>query len=124
LASDYSEEPAYRVLQRVFQEHFTVDDARLRPKEGKELSASSLQSPDDWEATYRQKRGEGYQGYVVNVTETCNPENELQLIVKVQTEANNTDDAAMLNEALPDLKERTAVEQMNTDGGYNSADVE
>jgi len=124
LASDYSEEPAYRVLQRVFQEHFTVDDAGLRPKEGKELSASSLQSPDDWEATYRQKRGEGYRGYVVNVTETCNPENELQLIVKVQTEANNTDDAAMLNEALPDLKERTAVDQMNTDGGYNSPDVD
>jgi hypothetical protein len=61
---------------------------------------------------------------VVNVAETCNPENELQLIVKVQTEANNTDDAAMLNEALPDLKERTAVEQMNTDGGYNSPDVD
>jgi hypothetical protein len=124
LASDYSEEPAYRVLQRVFQEHFTVDDASLRPKEGKELSASSLQSPDDWEATYRQKRGEGYRGYVVNATETCNPENKLQLIVKVQTEANNTDDATMLDEALPNLKERTAVEQMNTDGGYSSADVD
>jgi hypothetical protein len=32
LGSDYSEEPAYRVLQRVFQEHFTVDDASLRPE--------------------------------------------------------------------------------------------
>jgi hypothetical protein len=83
-----------------------------------------LQSPDDWEATYRQKRGEGYRGYVVNATETCNPENKLQLIVKVQTEANNTDDATMLDEALPNLKERTAVEQMNTDGGYSSADVD
>ncbi len=124
LATGYSEEPAYRVLQRVFQEHFIVDQASLRPKEGKELSASSLQSPDDWEATYRQKRGEGYKGYVVNATETCNPENELQLIVKVQTEPNNTDDAVMLDEALPDLKERTGVEQMNTDGGYNSPDVD
>ena len=124
LAAGYSEEPAYRVLQRVFQEHFTVDEASLRPKEGKELSASSLQSPDDWEATYRQKRGEDHKGYAVNVTETCNPENELQLIVKVQTEPNNTDDAAMLDEALPDLKERTGVEQMNTDGGYNSPDVD
>lgn len=124
LATGYSEEPAYRVLQRVFREHFIVDQASLRPKEGKELSASSLQSPDDWEATYRQKRGEGYKGYVVNATETCNPENELQLIVKVQTEPNNTDDAVMLDEALPDLKERTGVEQMNTDGGYNSPDVD
>jgi len=124
LVADYGEESAYRVLQRVFQEHFTVDEASLRPKEGKELSASSLQSPDDWEATYRQKRGEDHKGYVVNATETCNPENELQLIVKVQTESNNTDDAAMLDEALPNLKERTGVEQMNTDGGYNSPDVD
>jgi len=61
---------------------------------------------------------------VTNLTETCNPENELQLIVKVQAEPNNTDDAAMLNEALPGLKERTDVDEIHTDGGYNSADVD
>ena len=124
LAACYGEEPAYHVLQRVFREHFHVDQARLRPKEGQELAASSLQSPDDWEATYRQKRGEEHWGYVVNVAETCHPENELQLIVKAQTEPNNTDDAVMLNEALPGLKVRTAVDEMHTDGGYNSPDVD
>jgi hypothetical protein len=124
LASRYGDEPGYQVLQRVFQEHFYVDEVALRPKAGEELKASSLQSPDDWEATYRQKRGEEYKGYVTNVTETCNPENELQLIVKVQTEPNNTDDAAMLNEVLPELKERTDVDEMHTDGGYNSPDVD
>ena len=124
LAARYSEEPPYQVLQRVFQEHFMVDEATLRPKKGKELSASSLQSPDDWEATYRQKQGEDYQGYVANVTETCHPGNEFQLIVKVQTESNNTDDAAMLDEAIPELKERTDVDEMYTDGGYNSPDVD
>jgi hypothetical protein len=46
------------------------------------------------------------------------------LIVKVQTEPNNTDDAAMLAEALPSLKERTDVDEMNTDGGYNSPKVD
>jgi len=124
LAARYGDEPAYRVLQRVFQEHFHIDEAALRPKAGEELKASSLQSPDDWEATYRQKRGEEHKGYVANVTETCNPENELQLIVKVQTEPNNTDDAAMLDEALPELKERTDVDEIHTDGGYNSPDVD
>lgn len=124
LAARYGDEPAYQVLQRVFQEHFQLDEAALRPKAGKELKASSLQSPDDWEASYRQKRGKEYKGYVANVTEPCNPENELQLIVKVQTEPNNTDDAAMLNEALPELKERTDVEEMHTDGGYNSPAVD
>lgn len=124
LAARYGDESTYRVLQRVFQEHFYVDEATLRLKAGEELKASSLQSPDDWEATYRQKGGEEHWGYVANVTETCNPENALQLIVKVQTEANNTDDAVMLSEALPELKERTDVEEMHTDGGYNSADVD
>jgi len=124
LAVRYGDEPAYQVLQRVFQEHFHVDEAALRPKAGEELKASSLQSPDDWEATYRQKRGEEHKGYVANVTETCNPENEMQLIVKVQTEPNNSDDAAMLNEVLPGLKERTDVDEMHTDGGYNSPDVD
>jgi len=58
------------------------------------------------------------------VVETCNPENDLQLIIKVQTEPNDTDDAVMLDEVLPDLKERTDVEQMHTDGGYNSPRVD
>jgi len=120
----YANEPAYQVLQRVFKEHFVTEETSLRAKEGKELSAASLQSPDDWEATYRQKRGEDHVGYVANVTETCHPDNPFQLIVKVQTESNNTDDAAMLAEALPSLKERTDVDQMHTDGGYNSPEVD
>jgi len=124
LAARYGNEPAYQVLERVFQEHFHVDETTLGVKTGEELKASSLQSPDDWEATYRQKGGEDHWGYVANVTETCNPKNEMQLIVKVQTEANNTDDAAMLDEALPELKERTDVDEMHTDGGYNSPDVD
>ena len=124
LPASYGHEAAYQVLRRVFQEHFTIEESDLRAKEGKELSASSLQSPDDWEATYRQKRGEDHVGYVASVTETCDPDNPFQVITKIQTESNNTDDAAMLAEALPGLKERTGVEQMNTDGGYNSAAVD
>ena len=39
------------------------------------------------EATFRQKGG---QGYVANLTETCDPDNELQLITQVQVAPNNT----------------------------------
>jgi hypothetical protein len=124
LAATYADEPAYQMLVRVFNEHFTIEAETFRPKQGSELSASSLQSPDDMEATYRQKRGEDYTGYVVNVTETCHSDNDFQLIVKVQTEPNNTDDAQMLAEALPELKRRTDLDQMNTDGGYNSPEVD
>jgi len=124
LAAEYGEHDAYRVLARVYSEHFVEVADGVRPKVGQELSAQSLQSPDDWEATYRQKRGEGYQGYVTNVTETCDPANDVQLIVKVQTEANTTDDATLLAAALPNLVERTAVDEMHTDGGYNSPTVD
>lgn len=124
LVADYGEQETYGVLARVYDEHFVEVETGLRPKAGQELSAHSLQSPDDWEATYRSKNGQGYQGYVANVTETCDPENPVQLIVKMQTEANRTDDAAMLEDAVPNLIERTAVDEMYTDGGYNSPTVD
>ena len=38
----------------------------LRPKEGDELSAGSLQSPNDAEVTYRKKQGKGCVGYGFN----------------------------------------------------------
>jgi len=101
LAEGYGEEPAYQVLKRVFEEHFVWNEEEQRPKQGEELSADSLQSPDDMEASYRKKRDEDYVGYVANVTEACDPENDLQLIVHMQTESNVKDDAAMLAEALP-----------------------
>jgi len=79
-----------------------------------------LQSPDDLEATYRYKRGQGYRGYSANITETCDPENELQLVTKVQVVPNNVDDSQLLAEALPELKERTDLDILYTDGGYGS----
>jgi hypothetical protein len=124
LSDRYADEAAYQVLARVFDEHFVVEESTLRPKVGKELTADSLQSPDDWEATYRRKGGKDHIGYVANVTETSAPENPFQLIVKVQAESNNTDDAVMLAEVLPELKERTRVDTMDTDGGYNSPTVD
>jgi hypothetical protein len=124
LADTYAAEPTFQMLKRVFSEHFVLEDSSLRAKQGQELSATSLQSPDDQEATYRKKRGHGYKGYVVNVTETCDPENDLQLIVDVQTAPNATDDAELLDEALPELVERTDADELYTDGGYNSPAVD
>lgn len=94
----------------------------MQTKRGEELSGTCLQSPDDLEATYRQKGGKGYRGYVVNVTETCDAENEFQLITGVQVAPNARDDSLLLAEALPGLKARTGVERLVTDGAYASSD--
>jgi hypothetical protein len=132
LAPTYADRPSYQMLVRVFNEHFIIEEAGnddnhkagLRPRQGEELSASSLQSPDDQVASYRHKRGEDFTGYVANLTETCHADNPFQLIMDVQTEPNTTDDAAMLAESLPNLKERTGVDERHTDGGYNSPQVD
>jgi len=49
LESSYAQNPVYQMLMRVFGEHFRVEEKAIKIKEGKELSASSLQSPDDLE---------------------------------------------------------------------------
>jgi hypothetical protein len=90
----------------------------VTPKPSESLRADSLQSPDDPEATYREKNGKGYRGYVVNLSETCAPENDLQLITHVQVAPNNTDDEALLLEALPNLQQRTQLNTLEIDGGY------
>jgi len=120
LRSSYAQEPVYQMFERVFGEHYLVEEKVLKTKLDKELSASSLQSPDDLEATYREKNKKHYKGYVANLTETCDPDNDLQLVTKVQVAANSVDDAKLMEEALPNLKERTELKTLYTDGGYGS----
>jgi len=120
LKSAYAAELAYQVLERIFAENFNLLESGPRPKENTEITSSCLQSVDDLEATYRTKGTGHYKGYVANITETCDPENKIQLITKVQVAPNNVDDGQLLAEALPNLKERTAIETMITDGGYGS----
>ena len=118
LKEAYAEDPVYQVLERVFGEHYCLEGQQVLAKTGDQLSASSLQSPDDLEAAYREKAGRSYRGYAANITESCDPENSLQLVTKVQVESNNTDDARMLAEALPNLKKRTELDTIYTDGGH------
>ncbi len=118
LQAGYADQSAYQVLERIFAENFKLVESGVSPKENRELSSSSLQSVDDLEASYRTKGNAHYKGYVVNLTETCDPENDLQLITKVQAAPNNTDDSQLLAEALPVLQERTDLDTLFTDGGF------
>lgn len=118
LKSAYATEQAYQVLERLYVENFHQVDSHPHPKENTEITSGCLQSVDDLEAAYRTKGAGHYKGYVANIAETCDPENPLQLITKVQVAPNKVDDPQLLAEALPDLKKRTGVETMLTDGGY------
>jgi len=118
MAAGYGQEPAYQVAARLFAEQFRVEAEATQPKANKEISASSSQSLDDLEATYREKNRVGYKGYVANLTETCDPENALQLLTDVRVAPNTTEDGALLVAALPDLKQRTGLDTLYTDGAF------
>jgi len=99
-------------------------DPVIQAKPGKDISPASLRSPDDQEATYRKKGQKAYEGYVVNLSETCDPDNPFQLILKVQSEPNLTEDTTLLEEAVPDLKARTDLDTLYNDGGFCGPDVD
>ncbi len=120
LKERYRDEHCLAVVERFFLENYRVVDESVQAKAGQELSSGCLQSLDDLEASYRQKGQRFYKGYVVNASETCHPENELQLITQVQVAANNVADSQLMLEALPNLAARTELKELYTDGAYGS----
>ena len=110
-------------FERAYREHFIVVDREVSPKPAEELNSSMLQSPDDPDATYRQKNGTSNKGLTINGTETANPENPLQLITDISVNPNNIDDSQILNDRADQLKEKTPeLKELHTDGGYGSED--
>jgi hypothetical protein len=124
LKEGYEQHNTYQMLERVFGEHFRLEGEVVEGLRDQELSASRLLSPDDWEASLRGRRKALFRGYVTNLSETCDPQNPLQLITQVQVAPNNVDDPKLLLEVLPNLKKRTHLDRLYTDGGYGSPDVD
>lgn len=123
LKDSYKDIEVFSVFERVYTEHFTIVDNKITVKPGKELNGGTLQSPDDIDATYRKKQGRHYKGQRVNVTETANPDNELNLITDVAVFSNDTDDSKILNERIEPIKEKTPdLNELHTDGAYGSED--
>lgn len=116
----YGRTPTYQVLERLFGENFLLVDEQVQVKPNDQIGAGCLQSLDDQEATFRRKGPAEYKGYAANLSQTCDPTNKLQLITNVQVAPNNVDDADLLAQTLPELKERTKLETLYADGGYGS----
>jgi hypothetical protein len=116
----YGKTLIYQVLERLFQENFNLTKEGTQVKPNQEIGAGCLQSIDDQEATFRRKGPAEFKGYVANLTQTCEPDNPVQLITKVQVAPNNVDDADLLIQSVPGLKERTGLETLYADGAYGS----
>ena len=120
--------PRYELIERLFLEQYQIDteseEQRVVLKPPAEISADSLQSPHDEEATYRKKKDETVRGYSANVTETC--EEQLNLIVDVQVEPATTADNRYLQEAVQNSEEVLdgPAQEISADGAYYSEENE
>lgn len=113
---------SYQHVGRILPEQFNIveggDRTGVAVRPSKQISARSLQNPADDTATFRRKDGETHKGHMFNVTETCAPENPVQLLTDVCVARNVVSDDDFLADRLPAVKERTGVEEMVTDANY------
>ncbi len=119
---------SYQHVSRLLLEQYDVrvnrEKTTIEVKPAKEISPASLQNPADDTATFRRKNGESYKGDLLNVAETCTPENPVQLLTDISVYPNMAADDAILAERIPDIKERTGVEELVVDGGYSGEKAE
>lgn len=121
LAEGAAKEDTYQLVAQLFDDNFKqTPTAAVVVKANNEIGSGALQSLNDREATFRRKGGEGFKGYVFNISQTCDPANELQLITHIQTAPNNVDDADLLIDALPTLTQQTELDTLYSDGGFGS----
>ena len=119
----YSEDPVFAVFERVLHEQFNAQGQEVIPRPPEELHSGCVQSPDDLEATYRDKHGKKSKGQTIHVTETAHPKNKLDLLTDIHVTPNNIDDSRALNERIDPLKSKTPdLNEHHTDGAYGSAD--
>lgn len=113
-------ENGIKLLKRFVNEQTEYDEQGkiYKARSKKTISSDSLQSAFDEDATYRSKSGKGQSGYSVNLAETCNSENEFQLVTDYVTNVNIVSDVEVAEERLPVIVENTGCNDMYLDGGY------
>lgn len=118
--------PRYALIERLLLEQYQIDEgdaeSRVVLKPTQEISADSRQSPHDEDAAYRKKRDETVRGYSVNLTETCQGQEALDLIVDVHVEPATAADNGYLQSAVQRSEQvlETTAQEISADGAYYS----
>lgn len=117
--------PQIKLVRRFIAEQTTYDPEQKKRvvKENKDISPDSLQSAYDPDATYRKKGNKEHIGYVCNLTETCSEDNPVQFLTDYTLEKNIKADVEIAEERLPEIKERTGLTDLYTDGGFYGDDT-
>ena len=59
LRAEYAQEAVWQMFEGFISDNYHLKDEAVHPKGNDEIGSGCLQSPDDLEATYRQKNGQG-----------------------------------------------------------------
>ena len=116
--STHNSKSTYKALERIFYEQCEVHEDKVSVKE--KTGGNVMQNPSDPDATYDGHKGPGYQ---VQIAETCNPENEVQLITVAIAQTAVESDANAVAPVLKELAANNLVpEQMLVDTQYAGDD--
>lgn len=117
--SDYDDITEYQLLIRCLSEQTVVKESvrRLRTKEDGGLHSSMLQNPSDPDATYREKAGKEYQGYVANLEESVGKNGSV--ITDYQYEQNTYSDSKFLKDSLKRSETQEEIVTLVADGAYS-----
>jgi len=108
----------YKHLCRILEEQSIKTTKQLKAKDDNEIDSSSMQNPNDEDATYRKKGNKSYQGYSCNISETADPNNPVQMITDISVKPNICSDVEFLQKRIDDINQKTGLEQLIVDGAY------
>jgi hypothetical protein len=113
-----------QTLRRVFNDQYEVVDDAVSARPKQEISASSVQSPHDTDCHYRQKDDQQVKGYSINVTETCDTGDTLNLVTNVAVDTATSADCGFLLPAIEATQEVVSqkIVTINADGAYHSVE--
>jgi len=115
---EHNGKDTYKALERIFYEQCEVCEEKVSIKQ--KTGGKVMQNPSDPDATYDGHKGQGYQA---QISETCNPDNEAQLITCAIPQTAAEPDANAVEEVLEDLQANDlAPDEMLVDAGYTSDD--
>lgn len=119
---DFDDVVEYQLLVRCLSEQTVVENAVRRLKEKGEcgMSSSMMQNPSDPDATFREKAGKKYRGYVANIDESVGKNGSI--VTDYQFEKNTYSDSRFLKDSLERNGYSEESSTLVADGAYFSED--
>lgn len=106
----------YKAMERIFYEQCNVHEGKVTVKD--KVSTRVMQNPSDADATYDGHKGPGYQA---QISETCDPDNEVQLATAVLPQTAAEPDSEAVEPVLDALDQSNLLpEELLVDTAYAS----